>query len=166
MREIREFRVESAGEVETILVAAFGGGGEARLVRALRADGAMALERVAVEDGVVVGHIAFSPLMTAPATLRLAGLAPVAVAPDRQGQGIGGALIRDGLARCAAAGFAAVALLGDPAYYRHFGFTRRAAFPLHSIYSGPAWQALELSEGALAGGPWTVRHPAAFAALD
>ena len=130
MAEIREFRAEWAEEVEAILCAAFGGAGEAGLVRALRADGAVALDLVALEQSIVVGYIALSTLATDPATLELAGLAPVAVAPGRQGQGIGGALIRAGLARCAAAGFEAAALLGDPAYYRRFGFTRRAALPL------------------------------------
>ncbi len=74
-------------------------------------------------------------------------------------------MIREGLARCAALGFDAVALLGDPEYCKRFGFTRDAALMLESEFSGPYFQALELREGVLAGGPWKVAYPRAFSNL-
>lgn len=166
MAEIREFRADRAVAVDEILLAAFGGRAEADLVRALRDSGDAAIELMACEHDAVAGYICFSPLAVEPLSIRVAALAPVAVAPSRQGEGIGGALIREGLARCRMAGFDAVALLGDPAYYRRFGFTRRAARALESVYSGPAFQALELRDGALSGGPWTVRFARAFDRLD
>jgi putative acetyltransferase len=163
---IAAFRPEWADAIDGIVTAAFGGPGEARLVRDLRRDGAVAVERVAMEAGGIAGHVLFSRCTLEPATIRVAALAPVAVAPARQRAGIGSALILEGLTQCAAQGFDAVVLLGDPAYYRRFGFTRRAARVLESVYSGPAFQALELRDGALAGGPWRLAYPKAFVALD
>jgi len=164
--EIAAFRPDWGQAVDRVVTAAFGRPDEARLVEALRAEGAAALELVATEDGVPVGHALFSRCAVEPATLRVAALAPVAVQPARQSGGIGGALVREGLTRCKAAGFDAVVLLGDPAYYRRFGFTRRAARAFDCVYSGPAFQALELREGALSGGPWRLSYPRAFEVLD
>lgn len=164
--EIAEYRPEWAQAVDVIVSRAFGGADEVTLVHGLRAAGDVAVELVALEDGTPVGHVLFSRLAIEPDTIRVAALAPVAVAPSRQQAGIGGALIRDGLAHCAAAGFDAVAVLGDPAYYRRFGFTRRTAFVLESAYSGPAFQALELRGRVLTGGRWRLTYPRAFAAVD
>jgi len=144
-----------------LVAAAFGRSDEAELVNRLRADNDSVLELVA-GGAPPSGHILFSRLPVEPATLKLAGLAPVSVAPQRQGMGIGGALIREGLVRCKAMGFDAVAVLGDPAYYKRFGFTRRAASALVSVYSGHAYQAIELRDGALRGGRWRVTYPKAF----
>lgn len=149
--------------ISGLIRAAFGGqDDEAILVRQLRTEGAMLVELAAVADGVPVGHIAFSRLATQPKFLALVALAPLSVTPARQGRGIGSALARAGLEACRTQGIAAVAVLGDPAYYGRFGFTLEAARMLDSAYSGPHFQALALTPGALSGGPWTVRYPAAF----
>ena len=112
--------------IRALTTAAFAGaphasGTEAAIIHALRAAGALALSLVA-EDGGVVGHIAFSPVTIDGQDCGWFGLGPVSVAPDRQGQGIGGALIREGLARLAASGAQGCVLLGDPGYYTRFGF--------------------------------------------
>jgi putative acetyltransferase len=75
---------------------------------------------VAVEDGAVVGHVmaAIGHLDGHP----LPGIAPLAVRPDRQRRGIGTALMTDVLRRIDAAGWPAALLLGNPDYYRRFGF--------------------------------------------
>ena len=152
--------------ISGLIRAAFGGqDDEAILVRQLRTEGAMLVELAAVADGVPVGHIAFSRLATQPKFLALAALAPLSVTPARQGRGIGSALARAGLEACRTQGIAAVAVLGDPAYYGRFGFTLEAARMLDSAYSGPHFQALALTPGALSGGSWTVRYPAAFGDL-
>jgi len=164
--EIAAFRPDWGQAADRVVTAAFGRPDEARLVEALRAEDAAALELVATEDGVPVGHALFSRCAVEPATTRVAALAPVAVSPTRQNAGIGSALIREGLARCKAAGFDAVVLLGDPAYYRRFGFTRGAARAFDCVYSGPAFQALELRQGALSGGPWRLSYPRAFEVLE
>jgi len=78
----------------------------------------------------VVDHILFSRVTVAnsPAAFSGVGLAPVAVLPEFQRQGIGSKLIRDGLERCRQAGYDAVVILGDPAYNSRFGFVRAADF--------------------------------------
>lgn len=146
-----------------VIAAAFGRPDEARLVERLRAEGAVLTELVARSEPGIVGHVMFSRLEAEPATLSLAGLAPLAVTPGRQRAGIGAALVHAGLAACRALGVEAVAVLGDPAYYGRFGFAAGLAKPLQAPYSGPAFQALELRDRALAAGPWRVRYPGAFA---
>ena len=80
---------------------AFGRDVEGELVVRLRDSGALTISLVAAVDGDVVGHIAFSPMATRPPVpgISLAALAPVAVLPEHQGKGIGGALVRAGLAQ-------------------------------------------------------------------
>ena len=138
------------------------GDGEVALIAALRADGDVVVELTALEESAVVGHVMFSRLVVAPDTLRIASLAPVCARIGRQRSGIGSALIREGLARCQASGFDAVVVLGDPEFYRRFGFSVEAAKSVPSQFSGPDFQALALKDGALAGGVWRVTYPRAF----
>jgi putative acetyltransferase len=142
------------------------GEAEVRIIDALRTAGDVIVELAAIEAGEVVGHAMFSRLTVDPANRKMAALGPVCARIDRQRGGVGAALIREGLARCAAQGCDAVVVLGDPGYYGRFGFTLEAAKALQSEYSGPHFQALELRPGALAGGPWRVAYPRAFAGLD
>jgi putative acetyltransferase len=148
--------------VARVIDAAFGGGAESRLVAALRQTGAAAIDLVAVEDAIV-GHVLFSVLEVTldGRPVKSLALAPVAVRPDRQAAGIGGALIRRGLERAHADGWQAVFVLGDPGYYRRFGFTP-APRHLAAIYSGAAFQALALQSGALDGAAGRVTYPPAF----
>jgi putative acetyltransferase len=98
-------------------------GTEARIVEALRADGALTLSLVAVDGSEIVGHAAFSPITISGASEGWLGLGPVSVAPERQGEGIGKSLILAGLQRLRTAGAPGCVVLGDPGYYRRFGFT-------------------------------------------
>ena len=141
------------------------GDGEVALIAQLRADGDVAVELAALEGSTVVGHTLFSRLVATPATIRVAALAPVSVRVDRQKSGVGSALIRDGLAHCKALGFDAAAVLGDPDYYKRFGFTPEAARKFESEYSGDHFQALELREGVLRAGRWKLAYPKAFGAV-
>jgi predicted N-acetyltransferase YhbS len=75
------------------------------------------------EHGVVVAAIRHWPVRVGGAPVLLLG--PVAVHPTRQGEGLGGFLIRESLARARALGWTRVLLVGDEPYYRRFGFTRR-----------------------------------------
>jgi putative acetyltransferase len=95
---------------------------EGYITHALREAGALTLSLVARANAQVVGHIAFSPVRISDGSPDWYGLGPVAVLPDWQGRGIGGALIRAGLDRLKAMGAAGCVVLGDPAYYRRFGF--------------------------------------------
>jgi len=92
------------------------------IIHALRAAGALALSLVAQVDGRIVGHVAFSPITIADGTAGWYGLGPVSVLPDCQRQGIGKTLIEEGLSRLKAMGAQGCALVGDPNYYRRFGF--------------------------------------------
>lgn len=159
-----------ADEIAAITRAAFekeygSGDGEVALIAALRADGDVAVELTALEDGVVVGHAMFSKLAVEPSSIRVAALAPVSAVVDRQKSGIGSALIREGLARCKAQGFDAVTVLGDPGYYGRFGFAREAARVLECAYAGAHFQVLALREGALRGGQWKLVYPRAFSSV-
>ena len=146
---------------------AFGGEDEARLIDRLRADGDVVVSLVAVEGDDVLGHVLFSrlPIERAGEAIQGAALAPVAVRPDRQRQGIGSALIRHGIERCRERGCAAIVVLGHPEYYPRFGFSAALAERLAAPYSGPALMALELEPGSLIGGG-AVRYPPAFAGLE
>jgi putative acetyltransferase len=95
---------------------------EHAIVAALRAADALTLSLVAEADGRIVGHVAFSLVTIADGTRGWYGLGPVSVAPANQRQGIGGALIRAGLARLRALGARGCCLVGHPAYYGRFGF--------------------------------------------
>ena len=79
----------------------------------------------------LVGHVAFSPVTLSDGTARWYGLGPVAVSPRRQGEGIGTALVRQGLERLQAMEAGGCVVLGEPGYYGRFGFRHdpRLAFP-------------------------------------
>ena len=123
---IRPERPSDAAAIRAVTVAAFaassyGHNGEAGIVEALRADGALTVSLVAEADGEVIGHVAFSPVAIGDAEGWL-GLGPVSVAPAWQGRGVGQALIREGLRMIAARGADGCVVLGDPGYYGRFGF--------------------------------------------
>ncbi|RYE66093.1 MAG: N-acetyltransferase [Oxalobacteraceae bacterium] len=76
----------------------------------------------AERDGVISGHIAFSPVEINGQSVDWYGLGPVAVKPDQQRQGVGTRLIEAGLDEIKALGARGCVVLGDPAYYGRFGF--------------------------------------------
>ena len=100
----------------------YGHSGEADIVEALRAGGALTVSLVAAEDGEIIGHAAFSPVQIETAEGDWHGLGPLSVAPAWQGRGVGQALVRDGLKALEALGSAGCVVLGDAAYYGRFGF--------------------------------------------
>ncbi len=103
------------------------------IVEALRSARALTLSLVAERDGVVVGHIAFSPLTISDGTMNWYGLGPVSVLPEHQRQGIGRALIQEGLSRMEALGAKGCYLVGHPEYYRQFGFENVAGLGLAGV---------------------------------
>ena len=141
-----------------MVVAAFGRDEEADIVEAVRAaDGAL-VELVAEDDDRIVGHVLFNRMSCA---VPLAGLAPLSVAPSHQRIGIGGALTRAGLDACRGLGIKGCVVLGDPAYYGRFGFTRAPA-TLSSPYAHlAAFQALAFEPGVL-DRPLAAAYPSAF----
>ena len=126
----------------------------ALLADSLRQDGVVLVELVAEEAGGLVGHILFTTLeIRVPHGLTpAAALGPLAVRDGWQRRGIGGALVRAGIAACRTLGLAAIVVLGHPDYYPRFGFSAEAAATLRAPFSGPSFMALELTPGALAAG--------------
>jgi putative acetyltransferase len=92
------------------------------IIEALREAKALTISLVAEVNGRVVGHIAFSPVSMSDGTLHWYGLGPVSVFPEYQRNGIGKALIQEGLNRLKAIGAKGCCLVGHPQYYRMFGF--------------------------------------------
>jgi len=92
------------------------------IIAALRAAKALTVSLVAEVEGRVVGHIAFSPVTISDGTRDWYGLGPVSVLPTYQRQGIGKALIREGLSRLKDLHARGCCLVGHPDYYRKFGF--------------------------------------------
>lgn len=159
-------RPAADGELDAVCAlerAAFGGDAEAALVAALARDASAyvpELSLVAVEGEAIVGHVMLTRAHVGgvPAVL----LAPLAVAPDRRGRGIGGTLVREGLTRAREMGAALALVLGDPGYYGRFGFVAalpRGIRPPYEIETSEAWMAAELEPGAL----WAAQGAAALA---
>jgi putative acetyltransferase len=92
------------------------------IITALRAAKALRISLVAEVDGRVTGHIAFSPVAISDGTRNWYGLGPVSVLPEYQRQGIGKALIQEGLSRLKDMNAQGCCLVGHPDYYRKFGF--------------------------------------------
>lgn len=93
------------------------------IIKALRAANALTISLVAIEREKVVGHIAFSPVTISDGSLGWYGLGPISVTPELQRQGIGKALMREGLSSLKALGAKGCVLVGDTGYYERFGFS-------------------------------------------
>ena len=160
---IRDATVRDHPAIRAVIRHAFGRSAESDLVEKLRADGDVRVELVAASDIAIQGCIFYSPLAIERdgGVVRAAALAPVAVLPAFQGQGIGGELIRTGNARCAALGLEAIVVLGHADYYPRFGFSAAAAESLDAPFSGPHFMALELRPDVLKAGG-RVRYARAF----
>ena len=92
------------------------------IIHSLRAAGALTISLVAEMDGRVVGHVAFSPVTISDGSAGWYGLGPVSVLPEYQKQGIGKSLINKGLSMLKELDGKGCALVGDPNYYKRFGF--------------------------------------------
>lgn len=103
------------------------------IIAALRAAKALTVSLVAEVDGRVIGHIAFSPVTISDGTRNWYGLGPVSVLPEYQRQGIGKALIQEGLARLKEMNAQGCCLVGHPDYYRKFGFKNMPGLVLEGV---------------------------------
>ncbi|MBI2826600.1 MAG: N-acetyltransferase [Planctomycetia bacterium] len=158
--------------IHDCIAMAFDRDDEARLVAALRASRWFIpeLSLVAVREGRVVGHVLFSPIEIVhndrPVADALA-LAPLAVRPEVQDQGIGSQLARAGLDTCRERGNRLVIVVGHPTYYPRFGFKPAGPFGLECPFevSDGAFMVCELVAGAVANVRGLVRYPPPFSAF-
>ena len=168
--DIRTEKPEDLEAVRNVNIAAFGRENEANLVDRLRGIGST-FSFVAVESDRIVGHLFFS-LVTVEGkcskNLSVLGLAPVAVLPNYQRQGIGTRMIREGLKECGRSGFQAVVVLGHPHFYSRFGFIPASRNSLRCEYDVPddAFMVLELESGALQECSATVKYRSEFSLCE
>ena len=151
--------------IRTVNEAAFGTSVEADIVDVLRGKAQTLISLVAEVDGAIVGHILFSRVsLTEHPHLDIMGLGPMAVVPEQQCQGIGSALVREGLKRCRELGCHAVIVLGHADYYPRFGFVPAARYAIRSEYDVPedVFMIAELEAGALRGASGVICYDEAF----
>jgi putative acetyltransferase len=162
-------RFEASSDIQAIhavLASAFPTDAEAKVVDALRSSGRLSLSLVADANGDVVGHVAFSPV-TVDGTPMGWGMAPVAVKPGFQRQGIGGALIEEGLKQAKETGVPFVVVLGHPEYYPKFGFERASDIGLQNAYGADeAFMVVELTDGGIPDGGGLVEYCEEFKAFE
>ncbi|HBE20582.1 MAG TPA: GNAT family N-acetyltransferase [Cyanobacteria bacterium UBA11149] len=119
---------------------AFGRDNEGNLVDSIRKSdrNIPELSLVAELDGTVVGHILFSYIdLVGAETWRMLSLAPIAVIPEFQNQGIGSALVQKGLEVAEAMGEFLVIVLGHPQFYPRFGFEPSVIYGIESPFPVP-----------------------------
>lgn len=106
---------------------------EQYIIEALRAAGALVVSLVAEQERTIIGHVAFSPVTISDGTPGWYGLGPLSVLPAYQRQGIGTALIHEGLSRLQKLHATGCCLVGHPEYYRRFGFTNPDALAVEGV---------------------------------
>ena len=166
--DIRRERPADVGAIRRVHQLAFETDAEADLVEALRERARPIVSLVADIEGAIVGHIMFSPVtLSSDRNMLIMGLAPMAVLPARQREGIGSTLVRAGVEECVSLEAAAVFVLAHAAYYPRFGFRPASAYALASDYNVPddVFMALELQAGVLGGKAGTIRYHDAFAGV-
>jgi putative acetyltransferase len=150
--KIRQEQSKDIIAIREINSRAFDGPGEAALVDLLRSNNKAKISLVALWNERLVGHILFSPVTFDPPNpgLSCVGLAPMAVLPELQNQGIGSYLVKAGINTCQTLKYDAAFVLGHVNFYPRFGFQPASQHNLDCEYdAGPAFMALELKPGVL-----------------
>jgi putative acetyltransferase len=170
MMRIRAETSRDIAAIRRVVEMAFGHKSEARLIEGLRQANALITSLVAVEEGQIVGHIAFSAVVieSLHATANAVALAPLAVLPTYQRRGIGSELVRRGFEQNRRVGHRAVLVLGEPAFYQRFGFMKASLHGIRCPFDVPdeAFMAAELLPGGLAGHSGPVKYRPEFALLS
>ena len=139
MITIREALASELAKVLQIERLAFNQDAEAELVRQLLTDPSAqpVLSLLAFKDAEAVGYILFSKVSVSGSTLSASILAPLAVVPEAQNQGIGSQLVEQGIQQLSQAGVGLVFVLGYPQYYSRFGFTPAGVLGFEAPYPIP-----------------------------
>ena len=166
-RAVRPETGEDCEAIRAVHLAAFPTRAEAALVIRLPEDFDSEISLVAEQSGEIVGHVLLSRMDVSGEgrAWRALGLGPVGVLPGAQGSGVGSELIRAALAIAGTLGEELVFVLGDPEYYRRFGFSAEAAAPFASPYSGPYFMALWLRPEPSPPAAGSAAYAPAFGAL-
>ncbi|HEY9706024.1 MAG TPA: N-acetyltransferase [Allocoleopsis sp.] len=156
-------------KIRTVLIDAFGRENEGVLVEKIRnsPNFISELSLVAKEDENILGYILFSPITIATETqiTKAIALAPLAVKPAYQNQGIGSNLVKFGLERCRELNHNIIVVLGEPEYYERFGFQTASKFNIFAPFPVPdeAFMIIHLiSDQLLHNISGTVQYPAYF----
>lgn len=162
---IRKESQADLAAIEAVTIAAFRTAAhtshtEHFIVNALRASGQLSVSLVAEDNGIVIGHVAASPVTVSDGAAGWYGLGPISVAPERQGQGVGGELMERALIDLRRLGASGCVVLGDPKYYSRFGFVAEPSLVLPGVPS-EYFQAIMFT-GSLPAGE--VSYHASFAA--
>ncbi|MTI17188.1 N-acetyltransferase [Rhodobacteraceae bacterium RKSG542] len=166
---IHPFTAGEDGAVDDLLKRCFISGLEASLVASLRGCGAIILELVAKDNaGNIIGCIVLSRVTgSGPAhALYISSLAPVAVDPAFEGQGVGSALIQEAIDQLTGMGEDLILALGPSAYFSRFGFDVELAKKVTGPYAGPVFMALALTAKGRADLPAEVSYPTPFTDMD
>ena len=164
---IREEQQQDIPGIRDVNKRAFGQSQEADVVDKLRRSCNDLLSMVAVVNNRVVGHVLFSPATVASEVRTVEGmaLAPMAVLPEYQRQGIGSELIRAGVARLASRGCPFVIVLGHAEYYPRFGFEPASRYGIRCEWEVPddVFMILLLDNAAMRGVSGVARDRPEFA---
>ena len=169
MEHVMQIRQETEADImgiSQVHLAAFPTAEEANLVDRLREQGHLTISLIAEEEDLILGHIALSPVTVdgQPGGL---GLAPVAVLPDYQNQGIGSALIQAGLDKAQEMGVGFVIVMGHRSFYPRFGFQQASLWNLQNEYdANDSFMALELLPNSIPKEGGLVRYGDEFAAFS
>jgi len=161
--EVRFERPIDIDEVRLLNDKAFGQLLEGRIVDNLRKSCNRILSLVAISKNKVVGHIMFSPVTieTQEGVIEGMGLAPMAVLPELQNQGIGSILVKEGLRIIRNTSCPFVIVIGHEKYYPRFGFQRASKYGLKSQWKGvpdEAFMAMILKDSVMKGVSGIVKY--------
>lgn len=170
---MKPFRIKEEGlndreGVRTVNVAAFGRNGEADVVDQLRDSCSAFISLIAKINDEIIGHILFTPvrlIQDQDWSIEGMGLAPLAVLPGYQKQGVGTELCQEGLRKVESIGFPYVVVLGDPSYYHRFGFMRASDHGIRSSFDGVPDEAFMIKifdSQVMAGASGVVYYQEAF----
>jgi len=160
---VRKERPDDIAAIRKINEKAFGQPVEANIVDRLRENCSDLLSLVAVQEGQRVGHILFSPARIEGEGKMVVGvgLAPMAVLPSWQRQGIGSMLIWDGIRMLKDKGCPFIIVLGHPEFYPRLGFERASAYGVRSQWEGvpdEVFMILMLNREVMVGTSGTARY--------
>ena len=157
---IRETQESDLEEVFNLIHSSFGNKAESNLIKQLISDGDVLINLVVESSDTIIGNVVVSQITMEPDIgLFCGGVAPLSVLPDQQSSGVGSRLMEEAINESRKLGIDALFLLGDPNYYKRFGFT---VSKLKNDYSLEHFQELELTEGYLVNIKSKVTYENAF----